>query len=228
MHLTPLIGLVLASLAPSVFSQQINFDSSHNSTTIIGTWSSGSRGVVTGPGFANPANESFFHPQTTGISYSFSTDGYYEIARYRFASNGSKPTCIIGTVIWVHGFYQLDSNGSISMIPIEGYQQVQDPCAANSKVLQIYNETELYLSWRIFTDPTQGYKLHLFQFDGTPLAPQFQVSTTPIMLPTQRLRNYTSTVALVNANSAIDSHRWKAAVVGAAGMVVLGVASTVL
>ena len=48
MILTPLIGLVLAFLAPSAFSQDIQFDAQHNATSIIGTWSSGSKAVVTG------------------------------------------------------------------------------------------------------------------------------------------------------------------------------------
>jgi hypothetical protein len=47
MILTPLIGLVLASLAPSVFSQ-IQYDSIHNVTPIVGSWSSGSKAVLTG------------------------------------------------------------------------------------------------------------------------------------------------------------------------------------
>ena len=34
-----------------------------------------------------------------------------------------------------------------------------------------------------------GFGLHLWQFDGSPLAPMFQVSSTPQMLPTQLLRN---------------------------------------
>jgi hypothetical protein len=79
------------------------------------------------------------------------------------------------------------------MTPLgDGYQQIQDPCAAVSNFLENYNDTELYQSWRIFQDPqTLGFKLHLFQFDGSPLAPQFQVSTTPNMLPTTLLRNVT-------------------------------------
>lgn len=103
---------------------------------------------------------------------------------------GSDPTCITGVITWVHGQYTLQPNGSITMIPLgDGFQQVQDPCAAISNFIQLYNETEIYQSWRIFQDPQAGYKLHLFQFDGSPVAPQFQVSTTPKMLPTQALRN---------------------------------------
>ena len=122
----------------------------------------------------------------------------------------------------------------MTLIPMgDGYQQIQDPCAAVSNFIEDYNLTEYYTQWRIFMDPTAGPKLHIFQFDGSPLAPQFQLSSTPSMLPTQLLRNVTrpiggSTVALVNANSAPNSRRWIAAMVGAAGMVVIGVASNVL
>jgi len=191
MILTPLIALLLAP-APAL-AHAIVYDAEHNASAITGTWSSGSQAVVTGSGFANPANESFIYPKTTGVSYSFTGDGYYEIARYRFVSNGSEPTCITGVIGWVHGTYTLESNGSIVMVPFgDGYQQIQDPCAAVSNFVENYNYTEMYQSWRIFQDPTAGYKLHLFEFDGTPVAPQFQVSTTPNMLPTQSLRNVTA------------------------------------
>ena len=98
---------------------------------------------------------------------------------------------------WVHGTYQLLSNGSILMTPFgDGFQQIQDPCAAVSNFIETYNDTELYQSWRIFMDPTDGPKLHLFQFDGSPVAPQFQLSATPNMLPTQSLRNTTTTASV--------------------------------
>jgi hypothetical protein len=61
-----------------------------------------------------------------------------------------------------------------------------------SNFIQDYNFTELFSSWRIFSDPTDGFKLHLFEADGTPVAPQFQVSSTPNMLPTRQLRNVTA------------------------------------
>jgi len=188
--LTPLLALALAT--SSSFAQTV-YDSEHNATTIVGTWSSGSRAVRTGAGFANPANQSFVYPRTTGVSYSFSADGYYEIARYRFNGNGSEPTCITGIIGWVHGTYILQPNGSITMTPFgDGYQQIQDPCAAVSNFVEVYNRTELYQSWRIFQDPlTLDFKLHLFQFDGSPVAPQFLVSAQPDMLPTRLLRNVT-------------------------------------
>lgn len=85
---------VLASLVISVLGQDdtqgpIKYDVAHNMTSIYGTWSSGSKNVVTGPvccipatptllidqfifskGFANPANMTFVYPKTTGVSYS--------------------------------------------------------------------------------------------------------------------------------------------------------------
>jgi len=189
--LTTLLGLGLASIS---LAQNIVYDPIHNATVIVGTWSSGSRAVRTGDGFANPANQSFTYPKTTGVSYSFSDDGFYEIARYRFNGNGSEPTCITGVIGWVHGTYSLLPNGSIVLKPLgDGYQQIQDPCAAVSNFIESYNYTELYRSWRIFQDPqTLDYKLHLFQFDGSPVAPQFLVSPTPNMLPKTLLRNVTA------------------------------------
>jgi len=188
-----LAQLLLTISLASTSSAQTVYDETHNATTIVGTWSTGSQHVITGPGFANPANQSFTYPPTTGVSYSFSSDMFYEIARYRFKSNGSEPTCITGIIGWVHGTYALEPNGSIVMTPFgDGFQQIQDPCAAVSNFIEIYNYTELYQSWRIFQDPqTLGFKLHLFQFDGSPVAPQFLVSPTPNMLPTQLLRNVT-------------------------------------
>jgi hypothetical protein len=75
----------------------------------------------------------------------------------------------------------------------DGYQQIQDPCAAQSNFIENYNDTETYMMYQIFLDPvTKGYKLHMFEADGTPVAPQFQVATSPNMLPTQPLRNVTA------------------------------------
>jgi len=202
MILASLLTVLLALFTGTTSAQdQIVYDSIHNVTPITGTWSSGAKNVLTGSGFANPANMTFKYPATTGVSYSFTNDGFYEISRYRFNSNGSQPTCIIGVVVWVHGTYILNPNGSISMTPFgDGYQQVQNPCAAVSNFIQLYNDTEYYQSWRIFLDPTDGPHLHLFAFDGEPVNPQKLVSASPNMLPTQLLRNVT-TVALHSRRS---------------------------
>ncbi|KAJ7121967.1 chaperone for protein-folding within the ER, fungal-domain-containing protein [Mycena crocata] len=187
MMFRPIIALLLAGC--TTYAQD-PFGADHNSTSIVGTWSSGTQKVVPGVGFANPAQESFTYPNATGVGYSFSDDGWYELARFRYLANGSHPDCIIGTVIWAHGQYELNPNGSIILTPLgDGYQQVQSLCAQNSNFVQNYNETELFTSWRIFPDVTFGPKLHLFQFDGSPVAPLFRLSTEPNMLPKQKLRN---------------------------------------
>lgn len=193
MLLTSFVPLFLAALP--ALGQDIVYNSIHNATPITGTWSTGSKAVSTGPGFANPLNQTFIYPKNTGCSYSFTDDGFYEIARYRFNSNATDPTCITGVMNWVHGTYELLGNGSIVMTPFgDGYQQIQDPCAAVSDWIEAYNDTELYQSWRIFYDQQDGPKLHLFMFDGSPVAPMFQLSATPNMLPTQPLRNVTPPV----------------------------------
>ncbi|KAF7375087.1 Proteasome subunit [Mycena sanguinolenta] len=200
----PLTALLAAASAAS--AQDIEYNSAHNVTPITGTWSSGSKHVVTGTGFANPSQESFTYPNTTGVGYAFSDDGWYEIARYRFASNASEPNCIIGTVVWVHGTYDLLGNGSIVLTPAgDGYQQVQAPCAATSNFIQNYNFTELMQSWQIFMDPTDGPKLHLFQFDGSPVAPLFQLSAEPNMLPKQVLRNVSGTVVTTTSDGLVTT-----------------------
>lgn len=209
---------LLLLLATSAHGQTV-YDAAHNITAITGTWSSGSQNVVTGAGFATPSQEAFTYPKTTGMSYSFTDDGYYEIARYRMTSNGTVPTCITGVMNWSHGTYVLAANGSIVMTPFgDGYQQIQDPCAAISNFIENYNYTELYILWNIYQDPVKGYTLQLYQYDGTPLPPQYLISTSPNMLPTQALRNVSTTTtttttvqnaAVVNANA--GERRWEAA-----------------
>lgn len=232
---TTTLALLAAYLVSPINAQgtPIVYDTEHNATSIIGTWSSGSQAVVTGPGFANPAALTFTYPPTTGVSYSFSSDGWYEIARYRFNGNGSQPTCITGVIGWTHGQYSLNPNGSITMTPAgDGFQQVQDPCAAVSNFVEETNIPEFYTSWRIFMDATAGPKLHLFNFDGSPVSPQFQVTPEPNMLPKQRLRN--STVVLGRRDFAESGaqetlgSRWTTAVLGATTAILAATMSLVL
>ena len=183
-----------AAFAPGVLGQvatgPIEYTPAHNITSIVGTWSSGSQAVLTGPSFASPNNVSFHLPANTGVSYSFSDDGYYELAQYRLNGNGSSPNCITGVWLWAHGQYTLQPNGSITGVLLgDGYMQIQDTCAASSSFVQNYNDTELYESWGISQDPVLGYTLQLYQYNGVPLPPQYRVTADPIMLPTQALRN---------------------------------------
>ena len=143
---------------------------------------------------------------------------------------GTEPTCITGVIGWVHGTYTLNANGSITMAAfVDGYQQIQDPCAAQSNFIEPYTLTEYYKGWRIFQDPTAGFKLHLFMWDGTPVAPMFQVSTTPNMLPTRLLRNITTEAVQLtrrSTSSAKDSNpRWITAALGAAGFLIFAAPS---
>jgi len=209
----------LAFLALASIPALAQFDPSHNVTPIGGSWSSGSQHVLTGTGFVNPANVSFIYPSTTGVAFSFTEDGYYEIARYRMNGNGSAPQCITGVMNWVHGTFTYNANGSLTMTPFgDGFQQIQAPCAATSNFLEDYNDTELYQSWSIYTDPVTGPMLQMYQFDGSPLAPLGQVSTTPNMLPTQLLRNVSQPKASVSkrstkrsTNDAPPTARWATA-----------------
>ncbi|KDN35324.1 hypothetical protein RSAG8_11658, partial [Rhizoctonia solani AG-8 WAC10335] len=158
--------LVAAVVAPLVaLAQDVRLDATHNVTSIQGTWSSGSQHVQTGANFANPLNSSFNYPSTAGISYSFTDDGYWEQALYRFESNATQPNCIKGIVIFQHGTFVFNSNGSLSLTPFgqDGRIQVQDPCAAVSNIITLYNQTEYMVQWRIFQDATYGPKLHLFR-----------------------------------------------------------------
>ena len=136
-----------------------------------------------------------------------------------FCPLGSVPTCITGALQWVHGSYTLNNNGSITCVPFgDGFQQIQDPCAAQSNFVELYNQTEVYSLWQMFQDPTTGLKLHLYGADGIPVAPLFQVSTTPNMLPTRVLRSApqpaTTSDGLISSKkrgltySALNSKRW--------------------
>ncbi|KAF8349374.1 chaperone for protein-folding within the ER, fungal-domain-containing protein [Amanita rubescens] len=218
MLFTYAVALLLA-ISPLVYSQTSN-------APLIGTWSSGSKAVETGPGFANPVNRSFIYPQNTGMSYSFTADGYYEIARYRMNGNGSQPTCITGVMNWAHGMYTLQPNGSITMIPFndDGFQQIQNPCGAISDFIETYNLTELYTARR--REPL----LQMYQFNGAPLPPLFQISTTPNILPTQQIRQTTPVVAkreLIQRSNAAGQHI-TVGLRGAVGLFLFALTSTLL
>jgi len=206
---TILVSLFISSV---VVAQDVTYNSIHNTTSLLGLWSSGSGNVRTGPGFCNPLNFSFTYPTTTGISYSFTVDelsdgssGYFEEAQYRFTGNGSQPTCIVGVVQWQHGEYVLNANGSMVLNPYasDGRQQVQDMCAAVSNVIQQFNQTTYFANWNIYNDPQRGPTLQIYEFDGTPMSPLYQLALTPNMLPTTTL---TANVTIGQVASAAIVH----------------------
>jgi hypothetical protein len=120
---------------------------------------------------------------------------------------GTDPRCITAVLQFQHGKYSLLNNGSIVLQPWsqDGRQQVQNPCAAESNVLRQFNQTTLFLNWRIFVDPQGRDKLHLFRFDGAPFAPMFRVTETPNMIPTRLLTN-TTIGAVANSKRSLDAN----------------------
>lgn len=82
---------------------------------------------------------------------------------------------------------------------------MQDMCAAKSNIIQQFNQTTLFANWNIYQDTSKGYKLQLYRFDGAPLSPMYQVSTTPNMLPTEILTNTTATTTPATANNVVIS-----------------------
>ena len=112
-------------------------------------------------------------------------------------------------MVFIHGTYTLNDNGSMTLSPFsDGFQQVQDPCAAVSNFIEQYNDTELYSQWQIIQDPQEGFKLYLYQWDGTPVAPLFQNSTVPNMLPTVNLRNDTNSFTVQSLFSTNSGVAW--------------------
>ncbi|SGY81172.1 BQ5605_C009g05478 [Microbotryum silenes-dioicae] len=182
--------LLLLTATPCEAAQ----DFTSNLTNWEGTWSTGTGAVVTGPGFADPMNNNkpFKYPTNTGISYSFTNDGYFEESQYRFLGNGSKPTCSKAVAIWQHGRYYFHDNGSVTMDPsifsADGRVLVQDPCAAQTEILTYYNQPELFNGWTITIDNHhQAYMLQLIRFDGSYFPRLFLTVRPPTMLPTADL-----------------------------------------
>lgn len=134
----------------------------------------------------------FNYPPVAGISFSFTDTGYFEQAEFRFVSNASSPHCIQAVVIWQHGTYQVNSNGSLTtssdVFAGDGRIQVQDACASVSSVITYYNQPGLYSSY--VTGPWRGKNmLQLQAFDGSLMPRMYQVATDPqqYMYPTASL-----------------------------------------
>ncbi|KAF4630559.1 hypothetical protein G7Y89_g7576 [Cudoniella acicularis] len=172
---------------------------------LVGTWSTKSAKVLTGPGFYNPVNDSFIEPSHTGISYSFTADGFYEEAYYRAVSNPTDPSCPQAILQFQHGTVVENSDLSLSFTPfaVDGRQLQSNPCvSASTATYTRYNQSETMSvsfvlnpfkqlvidelqKWQVYTDPyTKMTRLDLYQFDGTPMNPMFLAYSPPLMLPT--------------------------------------------
>ncbi|KIW13687.1 hypothetical protein PV08_08878 [Exophiala spinifera] len=167
-----------------------SLSSAQGDAALVGTWSTKSRKVITGPGFYDPVNDKFIEPDLAGISYSFTSDGYYESAYYRAISNPTTPHCPSAIMQWQHGTYTLPGNGSLVLTPIgvDGRQLTSSPCSSDTGVYVRYEQAELMKSYEVVTDGFHNVKrLNLFKFDGSPMQPMYLVATPPQMLPTQTL-----------------------------------------
>ena len=105
-----------------------------------------------------------FEPDLTGFSYSFTDDGYYEVAYYRAISNrmsptgrsswgmsltihiATKPECPQGIIQWQHGTFTAPSNGSLVLSPfgVDGRQLLSNPCQFQNSIFTRYNQSELF------------------------------------------------------------------------------------
>jgi hypothetical protein len=103
---------------------------------------------------------------------------------------------------------------------LEGYQHIENPCLATSAFTEIYNQTYEYYELVQLTQDTYGVWLQMFAQDGTPQAPMGQVSSTPNMLPLQKIINNNRTTvlaALSTRNAAPRVHPWNVAAAVTAG-----------
>ncbi|WWD03503.1 hypothetical protein V865_001555 [Kwoniella europaea PYCC6329] len=176
------------ALLPLTLAQG-DLSAANNLTDLEGTWSSNSA-VSTGGSFCSPAEMAFDYPNNTGMAYSFTNDGFFEEAQYRYNSNATNPACIQAVLIWQHGTYTLEDDGSIILHPFsaDGRVQVQDPCAATTNIITYYDETTTFTDWGIIVDPDTGnYQLRLNRYDGAKLPYMNLIAKPPNMLPTQTL-----------------------------------------
>ncbi|KAL8723329.1 MAG: hypothetical protein Q9225_000381 [Loekoesia sp. 1 TL-2023] len=111
-----------------------------------------------------------FEPPLTGFSYSFTDDGFYEVAYYRAGSN--------------------PSNGSLILNPfaVDGRQLMSDPCAYSNSVYTRYHQQEIFKQYEVLVNPyDKAMRLNLYAWDGAPLNPMYLAYKPPQMLPTQTL-----------------------------------------
>ncbi|CEH12740.1 Chaperone, endoplasmic reticulum protein-folding, fungi [Ceraceosorus bombacis] len=186
-----LATVALSVLAPRASAQQVT-QQDDDPVSIVGTWSSGSGGVSTGLGFFNPGNNSFILPKTSGQSYSFTQDGFWEQALYLFSPTAKDPKCKQAQLIWQHGSFRQNGNGSLTLTPFEGdgRQLIQSGCTHTSESIVAYDQAEYMQGFNIRLDMHYGsgaYYLQMFEFDGTPKPWLWQTYNPPQMLPTQQL-----------------------------------------
>ncbi|KAH8555358.1 chaperone for protein-folding within the ER, fungal-domain-containing protein [Umbelopsis sp. PMI_123] len=162
--------------------------SSQNSSIpseLVGTWSTNNN-ITTGPSFVDPVHGNFTVPTTPGLSFSFTSDGYFEEAYYTINGNASYPQCVTSVLQWQHGSFNVTTNHTINTYPIEadGRMNLTNPCMSGGYwdgTAQYYYQPETYEGYTI----DASGKLTLIRFDGQPLRPMTLISSDPIMWPMQ-------------------------------------------
>ncbi|KAJ6127577.1 hypothetical protein N7523_003189 [Penicillium sp. IBT 18751x] len=157
---------------------------------LVGTWTTKSQQVLTGPGFYDPLNDRLIEPDRTGISYSFDADGNYEEAFYRALANPTDPECPGGIQQWQHGTYMLSADGSLILHPIavDGRQLLSEPCRKDSGAYTRYNNTEHFKGFAVSIDKfSKVERLDLTMVTGEKIQPLYLAYRPPKMLPTNTL-----------------------------------------
>lgn len=197
---------------------------------IVGTWASKSMAVVTGPGFFNPLTDSLLEPNHTGVSYSFTDDGFYESAIYTITGNPTDPACPTGVLQWAHGSYTLPSTGGIDMVPIavDGRQLVSTPCTSKTGTYIRFSTNDTMQSYTIALDGYRGeYKLTLNRLYGSPVQPLYLIYDPPQMLPTTTLLPTStgkSKRSLDSLSAPSSMKEWDKMWYASMGMIALGLA----
>ncbi|ODV92266.1 hypothetical protein CANCADRAFT_851 [Tortispora caseinolytica NRRL Y-17796] len=177
----------------------------NNVTSLYGTWSTLSDSVFTGPGFYDPVDEYLAEPDHPGMSFSFTDDGYWEMAIYAVTPNPQTPSCPSAALIFQHGTYEIASNYSLVLSPFQpdGRQLYSNPCTdAGFSVYMRYYQFLVYQRFEILVDNYLGnYMLRLYEFDGTPTNPMYLKYRPPMMLPTITLNPTASADATTFSNS---------------------------
>ncbi|TGZ82596.1 hypothetical protein EX30DRAFT_370660 [Ascodesmis nigricans] len=160
---------------------------------LVGTWASKSGTVLTGPDFFDYEHERLLEPRLPGISYSFTSDGFFEEAQYIILPEPANPSCPRALLQFQHGRYTLHSNLSLVLHPIatDGRQLLSDPCLYKTSIYTRFNATSVMKGWEVKLDTYRDkMRLQMYQFDGTPVNPLWLVDKDPKkrMLPTDVLR----------------------------------------
>lgn len=158
------------------------------SDSVVGTWSSKSNSVFTGPGFYDPVDELLIEPALPGISYSFTEDGFWEEAIYQVSSNAKNHSCATAVLIFQHGTYEKTSNGSLILTPfdVDGRQLLSQPCDDGGvSIYSRYTQEEKFKAYQVYVDPYHGkWRIDLIKSNGAYLQPLYLAYKPPQMLPT--------------------------------------------